>query len=247
MNILHTYNDGSRLATISARALIAIPIWKGNRIIDTNHIDAIRRSIGPAIQTLDSGFRIICYKEEDADGNIVTQQYIIDGQHRCSVLRDHFTMNLCEPDFTVTSTEITVKSEADAIAYFNRINNVKPIQFKEDPKLVVNRYIEQICRAFPAPKKGMQLIRAVTTRRPYLHIDQLRDALTANYERVIAYEPTDFAERIKEKNGRLLRGLELALATGNAGKEQAMMERCIELKFALAFDAKMKWITEIGN
>jgi len=246
MNILHTYNDGSRLIILSARTLIAIPIWKGNRIIDTNHIEAIRKSIGSVIQTLDSGFRIICYKEEDADGNSITQQYIIDGQHRCSVLRDHFTMNLCETDFTVTATEITVKSEADAIAYFNRINNVKPIQFKEDPKLVVNRYIEQICRSFPAPKKGSQLIRSVTTRRPYLHIDQLRDALAANYEMVTSQEPDEFAACVKEKNTRLLRAMELALATG-ATTEQAMMERCIEMQFALAFDPKMKWVRELRN
>jgi hypothetical protein len=38
MEYLHTYNDGSCLYRTSARALCCVPIWKGNRIIDMEHV-----------------------------------------------------------------------------------------------------------------------------------------------------------------------------------------------------------------
>lgn len=260
---LHTYNDGSKLILLTAKALIAIPIWKGNRIIDTEHADNIRKSIGPNVRRLDSGYRIICYNETDAEGRHIIQKYIVDGQHRVSVLKVFFTHNLCEEDFPITATEIIVSSEADAIQYFNAINNAKPILFKEDPNLIVNKYIEQLVATFPVEKKGQQpRIRSTPTHRPYLHIDRIREAFLRDIEFLQAIPIKQFATSLKAANERLLRMLELqlvivgsntprlvepnmALVTGMPKSQQSVAERCIELQFALAFDQKFEWVREL--
>lgn len=244
MQALHTYHDGSVLGTLSARALLLIPIWKGNRIIDAGHIRTIRESVGDKIQHLDSGYRIICYNEEDANGAAVTQRYIIDGQHRLSVLREHFAATLCAPDFPVTVTEITVDSETEAIDYFNRINTAKPIHFAEDPVLVMNRYVAKMQELFPGRRK-VQLLRSVATHRPFLHVDRLRDALSANYDALIKVNLADFGTRLVAKNTAILRELELMLAVGGPVRDDKIAQRCIELGFGLAFDPKLRWVTEI--
>lgn len=246
MSTLHTYNDGSKLTLLTARSLCAIPIWKGNRIIDTEHADNIRRSVGVNIKRLDSGYRLIQYTEVDAEGRAVIQKYVIDGQHRVSVLKDFFAQNLCEEDFPVTVTEICVNSEADAIQYFNTINNAKPIQFKEDPNLIVNKYIAKLSEVFQqTDKKAVQLIRSTRTQRPYLHVDSIRDVFLRRIESLKVIPLDHFQESIKAINKRLLRLLELQLATGTLKKEQGVAERCIELKFALAFDPKFEWVREL--
>jgi hypothetical protein len=240
MQALHTYNDGSVLYTMSARRLKDIQVWKGNRILDSKHVAAIKESVAD-VRNLDSGFRIIKYSEEDAGGNTVEQRYIIDGQHRIMVIRDYFEEGLCEPDFMVTVTEIAVASETDAIAYFNRINNAKPIHFKEDPVLVANKYVEELIKLYP-PTRRVQLIKSIKTVRPYLSVDALREALILLADRL---PPLDlFGPRVVAANARLLRDLELALANGKI-KDAKTAERCLELRFALAFDARLKWLVEI--
>ena len=229
---------------MSAKGLIKIPIWKGNRSRDFDHIAALKKSIGFDVSNLDKGYHIIKYNEPDATGRLVEQAYIIDGQHRASVLDDFFKSNLFEPDFDVTYTEVAVENEADAIAYFNRINNTKPIHFKEDPVLIVNRYIEEIARAFPGTK-GAPLLRDKSTNRPYLATQRLREVLIENVERLTC-PPDVFARQIVDKNARILRELELELAQGHvAAKNLKCAERTIELGFALAYDIRMRWLVEV--
>ena len=71
--VLHRYHDNSTLTRTTIQELLKIPIWKGNRILDTHHSDTIynmihNRSLN--IQSLDSGYRVIVYKEEDASGKM---------------------------------------------------------------------------------------------------------------------------------------------------------------------------------
>ena len=239
MQAIHTYNDGSVLGRMSAQRLMTIPIWKGNRILDSEHVAALKASVAD-VANLDSGFRIIKYSEEDAGGKLVEQRYNVAGQHRLMVIRDHFENGLCEPDFQVTVTEIVVDSEADAIAYFNRINNAKPIHFKEDPVLVANKYVEALMKVYPPTKRG--LIRSIKTVRPYLSVDAVREALIVLADRL---PPLDlFGSRVVAANARLLRNLELSLASGKI-KDVKTAERCLELGFALAYDARLKWLVEI--
>lgn len=242
--ILHTYTDGSKLKLTTAKTLIQIPIWKGNRIKDMYHIALLKESIGSNIQHLDKGYHVIKYNETDATGKEVEQSYIIDGQHRASVLIDYFNSTLCEPDFPVTYTEVTVDNEADAIAYFNKINNVKPIHYKEDPKLVANRYIEAIVKALPGPKKA-PYFRDKSTHRPYLVTDRLREVLTVNVDR-ISCKPDVLAKRIVDKNKKLIDDYVLALSLDNVKeKDKNIITRAIEINFALGIDTSMGWFYEV--
>ena len=121
--MLHTFHDGSVLRTMSAKELVRVPIWNGQRTLDKAHAARIRDAVGAAVDRLDSGYRIVYYNEPNTGGKMVRQSYLIDGQHRAEVLREHFLSSLCEPDFTVVVTEKEVESETDAIEFFNAINN----------------------------------------------------------------------------------------------------------------------------
>lgn len=240
--ILHTYHDGSRLRIMSAKTLIKIPIWKGNRSRDFEHILELKKRIGDKIHTLDKGYHVIKYNEPDASGRFVEQAYIIDGQHRASVLDDLFKLHPFEFDFNVTYTEVVVENEAEAIAYFNLINHSKPIHFKEDPILIVNRYIEEIAKAFPG-KKGTPLLRDKPTSRPYLATQRLREILVEHVDRLKSCTPTEFVSRVVTKNSRMILELEIKLAQAKVSEKMInITERTVECKFALAYDPSLKWI-----
>ena len=46
MSILHTFVDGSHLVQISAKELISIEVWKGQRILDHTHANKIKDAVG---------------------------------------------------------------------------------------------------------------------------------------------------------------------------------------------------------
>ena len=165
MELLHLYSDGSKLYKMSALSLCRIPIWKGNRIIDLDHVQNIKESINSKAFLLDSGYKTIQYEEYDESNKPVKKTYLIDGQHRISVVVNYFDTVENAPDFMVTITEIKVESELEAIEYFNKINNVKPIQFQEDPNLLVNKYLQKLISSYPVKSK---LFRTGATKRPYL-------------------------------------------------------------------------------
>jgi hypothetical protein len=111
----------------------------------------------------------------------------------------------------------------------------------------VNKYIEKLCTAFTSNKKGApQLIKSTLTYRPYLYIDKVREAFLRYIELLKLIAIDEFEERLLGMNKKLLRMLELQLATGGCPKkDQSIAERCIELQFALAFDTKLDWIREM--
>jgi hypothetical protein len=241
MELLHTYSDNSKLYKMSAKSLIMIPIWKGNRIIDEKHVNNIKYLIGNNINLLDSGYKIIKYNEEDEDGKKIKKSYLIDGQHRRSVVSEIFENNPDIPDFIVTVTEKSLESELEAIEYFRNINNVKPICFEEDPNLVINRYISDLINYFPKKNK---LIRNGSTKRPYLSVDKLREKLQKNYEKIKIINSKEFINKCIDYNNKLLRDLEI-YSLHNYEKDSKMIQKILELNFALAWDEKLKWIDEI--
>ena len=91
--------------------------------------------------------------------------------------------------------------------------------------------------------KKLNLIRAITARRPYLSVDKLREGLTIWIEEIEKINPTEFAEKVYEKNKDILGSLELMVALGC--KDVKIAEKCISLQFGLAFDSKLIWIREI--
>ena len=225
--MLHTYSDGSVLRVMDASALIHIPIWKGQRNIDLLHVKNIKESTKAYL--LDSGYKIIQYEE---DG--IKNSYVIDGQHRISVVKEYFETKTIEDeyfenlikDFKVTVTEVKVNSEADAIDYFNKINNVKPIQY-EEPNLIINKYIQAFDKQFP----GMLKI-----KRPYLSTDKLRESL---HTKSLKLSVDNFVKECNIQNTKMIQYIK----TVHRKKDENIIKRMIELDFALAWD--LKWIDVI--
>jgi len=241
MELLHTYSDGSKLYKMSALALTRIPIWKGNRIIDLNHVDNIKESIKYKATLLDSGYKIIQYDEVDETDKPVKKTYLIDGQHRITVVSDYFENKQDAKDFQVTVTEIKLESELEAIEYFNKINNVKPIQFEEDPNLIINKYIQKLNSSFPIKSK---FLRTGVTKRPYLSIDKFREVLKKRINSLKKISVDKFIEECKLLNVKLLQELEIR-SLNEKDKEIKIINRILELNFALAWDDKYKWLDQI--
>jgi len=226
---------------MNAKHLIKIPIWMGNRTLDKEHSAQIRDAV-PRVSLLDSGYRIVKYNETNAAGMPVLQSYLIDGQHRAEVLREHFLSSLCEPDFEVVVTEKVVESETEAIEYFNAINNVKPQQWRTDPAILVNKYISELERVFNTKKPGF--IRT-STNRPYLGVDKLREALKAVADD-LAQDTTQihaFCQRAVAKNKEMIEHA-LVLSLANT-KDSKFYERAADVGFMLAVDPKLPWIREL--
>ena len=251
-HLLHTYSDGSQLFTMSARALSLIPIWKGNRIVDLSHVQQIKDSIQGRVNLLDSGYKIIKYSDDsditDEDSKtaaIIMQSFIIDGQHRLMVLKDYFeTATFREiDDFQVTVTEIRVDSEADAIEYFNRINNTRPIKFEEDINLIINKYIERLIKDF-SPK--MKLFRTSATKRPFLSVDKFREALQKRADKIKLISLDSFVEQCKSINRSIIQDLEIR-SLNEKDKEIKMIHKMIELEFGLAWDDKFRWLDSLKS
>jgi len=241
MATLHTYSDGSILRRMTARELIRISIWKGNRIMDIGHANIIKQAIRDNIQLLDNGYRIIKYYEHDATGRPLLQSYIIDGQHRAHVLRDYYDTSLCEPDFELTVTEKQVASESEAIAYFNALNNVKPQCWKTDKNLLANQYIAELEAQFNK-KKRQQLIRPGNTHRPYLSSDRLREALLYYADMLTDDGAKHFAAHAVDINRDLVENTSLAIAINPEQKEVNILAKAIDTSFMLGVVSPMKWI-----
>ena len=241
MELLHTYSDGSKLYKMSASSLSRIPIWKGNRIIDFKHVDNIKSSINSNGFLLDSGYKTIQYDEVDENEKTVKKTYLIDGQHRISVVNDYFENIIDAKDFPITVTEIRVDSELDAIEYFNKINNVKPIQFQEDPNLLINKYLQKLITSFPVKGK---LFRTGATKRPYLSVDKFREALTKRFDNLKKISIEKFIKECKLMNTKIIQELEIRSLNKN-DKELKIINKILELEFALAWDDKFKWLDTI--
>ena len=243
-SIIYTYNNGATLHKISVRELLKIPIWKGNRILDLAHVAEIQKAIGSNINHLDSGYYIVEYEELDATNTPILQSYIIDGQHRTAVLKEHYTSTLCESEFDVLVTKKRVIDEEEAIAFFNAINKSKPQAWKIDSALLVNKYIAALTKRFNKDKKTL-LIRSGATHRPYLSADKLREAMIKYAERLkqTSKEISEFVDRVAKWNIQEQGAAQMSIILeGVNKKDTAILEKSIELGFLLAFDPAFKWI-----
>lgn len=241
MKELHRYNDGSILKLMTARELISIPIWKGQRILDQAHAAAIKSAVAMKAHSLDSGYSIVKYNEETADGKLIESSYLIDGQHRASVIRDYYASTMCEADFNVTVSEKIVDSETDAIEYFNKINNVKVQQWKIDPNLLINSYISALEKSFNTNKKCL-LIRPGATARPYLSSEALREAFVASKHFLRGGDSIAmFVQSVEEYNKQALNKFSIDL-TQVSVKDEKLKERAIKANFALAYDTRLGWV-----
>jgi len=214
--------------------------------MDLEHAEAIKRAIGANIVSLDNGYRIVKYYEQDAAGRPHLQSYIIDGQHRAHVLRDFYDTSLCEPDFDLTVTEKHVASESEAIAYFNALNNVKPQCWKTDKNLLANQYITELEAQFNVLKR-CPFIRPANTHRPYLSSERLREALLLNADVLTDTGAKAFVARAVDVNKDLLDYWKRLLAINPDIKDAAIFEKAIGSGFMLGVENPIKWIPKVAK
>lgn len=243
MEHLHSYNNGSKLYRTTIRRILDIPIWNGNRAIDRDHCEKIRKQMeseDKPVELLDNGFHIVRITEPDASGKPCTQHYVVDGQHRLEVIRS--MIPICH-DYPATCVVKDVTSELEIIEYFNSINNAKPIQMATDPAMIENAYIIPLCKAFP----GKNLIRSKKTHRPYLNIDDLRTEFRNHIHKLKPAKAEKFVKSILEENQKMLRDIELEFATQTRIRDKGIKESAITHKFALAVTPGLPWIRKLLN
>lgn len=236
MPVLHTLSDGSTIRLMGSRELIAIPVWKGNRVIDMMHVQNLKAAIGSNVKTLDFGYRIVTYNTSDATGRIIQESAIVDGQHRARVLAEHYASCPSDLEFPVIVLEKRVESEYDVISYFNAINNSKPIKYT-DSNLIVNKYIQELEKVFNVKKQ--LAIRPKATCRPYLSADKLREQFTkhVNHLSDSSAAAQQFALRVKEWNQKQL----LAVSPTDSD----IVQKAAKAEFMLAVDSRLRWIPEL--
>ena len=203
---MFTSADGSIWKQIPASRLAAIDIWKGNRILDENHVLRISQSLESITDLSANPYRIAVIEDEGQ-----TYRYVIDGQHRVRLLKTYFKDPNAK-DFDIVVIEKQFDDEADVINYFKIINTTKSIQWREDPILAANKYIEPFLREFNKdPKKPV--IRPGKVNRPYLSIDRLREVLVSKHVVDWRTTPFEFVARCREINDQQLSDLDLSNLT----------------------------------
>ena len=235
--MIHTFIDKSVLVKVKAKELVGIPVWRGNRFLDIAHAEKIKESIGHKIELLDKAiYSVVTYKEGDK-----TQRYLVDGQHRQYVLRKYFEENIILPyNFPLLVIEKAVEDEAEAIEYFNIINNTKP-QYEDDKKLLANKYIAALMKKFP------KLIRpeGKATKRPFLSSDLLRKVLEENSALLKQSNDiiTNFVENVNIWNTKKITEYEIGSVIVT-NKDKSVLESSLDKRFVLAFDAKLPWVKD---
>jgi hypothetical protein len=215
---MFTSNDGSIWKSYLASRLAAIEIWKGNRVLDDSHVSRINESLHGNIKHVNlNPFRIVLVQEETGP-----MRYIIDGQHRAKVLKQYF-MNPEAEDFYVIAIEKECNNESEIIELFKIINTTRSIQWKEDPILVSNKYIDAFLKEFNKdPKKPVA--KSGKTNRPYISVDKLRDALISKHVVDWKISPAEFVDACNNWNYKYLTELDTT---------KPMNKRAADLKFAL--------------
>jgi len=207
-----------------ASRLASVEIWKGNRIMDETHALRICQSLTSITDLTLNPYRIVILEDE---GDIY--RYIIDGQHRVSLLKKHFANPEAE-DFNVVVIEKKCQDESEIIEYFKIINTTKAMHWREDPVLAANKYIEPFIKEFNVnPKKPV--IRPGKVNRPYLSIDRLRDVLIS--KNVIDWRttPLEFVARCREINDQHLIDLDISNLTNKRAQQIGFALGMLDFQF----------------
>lgn len=229
---------------MNARDLSRLPIWKGNRFIDHEHRASIKAKIGRNIKALDlKPYHIVTYKREDENGDQQFVSEIVDGQHRAAIIKSYyeneaelFDLNEFPEDFNVLVVDKKCETEQDIIEYFKVLNTTKAIEWREDPVLVANKYLDALLTRFNGGKKNR--IRQGKTRYPYVSVDTLREEMIRRRIGVEMREtPEEYAERIYLEHEKGLRELREA---GPKSKEQ---ESALKADCILLIQKNYEWLT----
>lgn len=245
MACLPKLSDGSQQRIMLARDLARLPVWSGNRMIDLDHAAKIKAGL-KSIDHLDlKPQHIVTQMKETEDGSKETVSEIVDGQHRVSILKEQQaavststtpqTNPFDKNDFKVLVIEKQCESEAEIIQQFNLLNTTKAIQWREDPRVAANRYLEALLKRFNTSKK--QLIRPGKTRFPQVSVDAVREEAIRRRVGVASSEtPEEQAERVQFDHVKSLRELR---ETGASCKEE---ETALKAECVLGFFKNMDWL-----
>jgi hypothetical protein len=224
-------SDNSHYKIISARLFSQIPVWRGNRVIDEDHVRKIREGLKNNISLLNSSpYRIALMIEEDG----TAKQWIIDGQHRALILKEYFEKEGAE-EFDVLVAGKRFENEDEIIDHFKTINTTRAIQWKEDPVMKANSYLAALMKEFNENPK-FPMIRAGKTTRPFLSADKLRDEILKRKVDGWTITPMEFAEHCRNQNILLTDGLKVKPAPSD------MELRAMKYKFSLGLDTSMHWM-----
>jgi hypothetical protein len=224
-------SDNSHYKIISARLFCQIPVWRGNRVIDEDHVRKIREGLKNNVSLLNSSpYRIALMTEEDG----TAKQWIIDGQHRAYILKEYFEKEGAE-EFNVLVAGKRFENEDEIIDYFKTINTTRAIQWKEDPVMKANSYLAALMKEFNENPK-FPMIRAGKTTRPFLSADKLRDEILKRKVDGWTITPMEFAEHCRNQNILLTDGLKVKPSPSD------MELRALKYKFSLGLDTSMHWM-----
>ena len=218
---------------MAVRDLIRIPIWKGNRLLCEEHKKQIQDSLKGSVRPLElKPYHIITYPVEE-DGHQERRSFIIDGQHRVSILRDAFSQTPEHENFDCIIIDKECNSESEAIDYFRILNMTRAVEWKHDPNLLANAFVKALEKEFNVGK--LRLIRPAGAHRPYMSAEKLREAiLKRRFEEGKSVE--EFIVKVRELNTNDLAHLK-AVPVRNK-----MEQKAVELGFCLALDEKFKWL-----
>jgi hypothetical protein len=222
-SIVFASSDTAKWRKMSARELSRLKIWHGNRILDEEHKAKILAGVGSNIKALNMNpFRIATYPVCDLNDTITNESFIVDGQHRVSILKAYYSSRIDteQEDFDVLVSERLFQGEAEVIEYFKVINTVKSIPWREDPRLCANKYIAVLDSHFNKGKKF--LLKPGRCHKPYLSTEKLREEMIARHVTEWKKDPSEWLKYVIEKNTERL--------------SSNISPRAIELGFTLGLD-----------
>ena len=204
--------------------------------MDTTHKLAIQKQVSNNIQALDGSLYHIVRYPPDEDGDLDIRR-IIDGQHRSSVLKGYFE-NPEAKTFPVLVKEKFCKTEEEAIQYFKILNNTKAIEWKEDPRLVAQKYLNALLSVFENEKT--KFFRVSKTKRPFVQIEKL---LTVFLNRRIgmgmSIQPEEFAQKALAWNETKIDHIL------NQAKRTTVEDHALSLGFTLGLDENCGWLDSV--
>lgn len=238
-NKLFQYHDGSVLKQMQASQVADLEIWKGNRILDRAHCEAIRREIGDDVKRLDlKPFHIVKYMKETEEGTTQLVKELVDGQHRATILREFFDQkgDTWEAyDFPVLVIIKCCANEQAIIEYFRLLNHTKAIEWKEDPNVVANRYLQALLNRFNSRTRS--LIRQGKTRAPYVSVEAIREEMVRRRIGTSTNQtPEEYAEAIWKSHQAGLQELR-ELGAKTVAQTSALKAGCM-----LALFKTMDWL-----
>jgi hypothetical protein len=223
---------------MDAKELSAIDIWHSQRTLDIAHKQSIQKQVNNLIQALDGSlYHIVRYPPDEEGEQDICR--IIDGQHRASVLKDYYqTTGSDAKVFQVLVKEKFCKTEEEAVLYFKILNNTKAIEWKEDPKLVAQKFMSSLLAIFENEKT--KFFRTNKTKRPFVQIEKLQ-AIFANRRIGIGMKitPEEFAQKALAWNEAKIDHI-LTQASRSGVEDHAL-----SLGFTLGLDENFGWLDSV--